>query len=79
MELNPIQKQVAELYEAGEFAHLDAEDCEDCGDTLFTFCIREAGDDCESVLTFVNRLDTAIRQLQNLSDDLLLRELDKEC
>lgn len=76
MKLNPIQKQVTELYEAGEFAHL--EDAEDCGDTLLTFCFLEAGDYCESLGELRRRLDRATRQLQGLADDLLLRELNEE-
>ena len=78
MKLNPIQRKVADLYANGEFVHLDDNvDTNDCGDTLFTFCINEAGDDCGDVSTYLNRLDIAVNQLQGLADDLLLAELNQ--
>ncbi len=69
MKFNPIQRQVAYLYCGGEFAHLEEE--QDCGDSLFEFCISEASD-IESIGEYRARLDTAIRELRGLADDLLL-------
>lgn len=43
--LTPLQQLVAKHYCDGEFAHIDTqEDADNAGDTLFSFCVREAAD-----------------------------------
>lgn len=44
MKFTPVQRLVAEHYAAGDFHYMDdTDESDDCGDTLFTFCINEAG------------------------------------
>ena len=68
--LTPLQRLVAEHYCGGEFAHIETqEEAEDCGDTLFSFVIREAGD-AGGAPDYVGMLDTAINQLRSLQAEM---------
>lgn len=70
MKFNPTQENIALHYCGGEFAHItDTDESDDCGDTLFTFCIREAGD-AESQEEFLGMLARAIDELRSLQGEL---------
>jgi len=70
MKFTPLQTFVAEHYEGGEFCETtDTKDLDACGDTLFKFCILEAGDADDSD-QFHRMLETAIRQLRSLQGEL---------
>lgn len=65
---DPFQKLVLETYNAGDHAVHQPSDIEDCGDTLLSFLLVELSDNegCDSFETAVNRLDTAIRQMEEV-------------
>lgn len=68
--LTPLQQQVTQHYAGGEFAHIaSVADSEYCGDTLFMFCLREAGDaeDAGELAAIIGR---AADQLRSLSDEI---------
>lgn len=67
-----IQRLVLQSYEKGEFAHLAPQEVVDCGDGLLKFLLVELSqqEDCENFEVAVNRVETAIRQLQDLRIDL---------
>lgn len=59
----PLQRFVARHYEGGEFSHIDNTlQLVDCGDTLFTFAVYEAGD--------AGDLDDLKRMLERGADQL---------
>lgn len=69
MKFNPTQQLVATHYAGGEFAHIadtDRLDC--CGDTLFKFCILEAGD-AVTPGDLWHMLETAIANLRSLQGE----------
>ena len=69
MIFTPLQKRVAQHYAGGEFAHiLDTDELPDCGDTLFRFCILEAGDAAVGG-EFWGMLDVAINELRSLQGE----------
>jgi hypothetical protein len=68
--LTPLQRHVADHYDGGEFAHVQTvEDAEAVGDTLFTYCIWEAGDasDADEYDAMLHR---AIDQLRSVRNEL---------
>ena len=67
-----IQQCVIQHYEKGEFSHLSPSDVEDCGDGLLKFLLVELSkqEDCENFDVAVQRVETAMRQLQYLRTDL---------
>lgn len=66
--LNANQKKVTLQYDDGEYKHVkNIEDAEGCGDTLFLFLLREAGDAGDDPAEFRRMLDTVIDQLQRLA------------
>ena len=68
--LSPLQKLVANHYHGGEFGHIETQDdAKDVGDTLFTFCINEAGDAGDKP-ELINMLNRAIEQLRSLVGEL---------
>lgn len=70
MKFTPLQALVAKHYAGGEFSHLQfVDDLENCGDTLFSFCIQEAGD-AGTNDHFWHMLTTAIEQLRDLQGEL---------
>jgi hypothetical protein len=67
---NEIQKIIAETYCQGDMSHVESvEDARTCGDGLFEFLVREAGD-AESMDEYIGMVDTAREQLESLSDEL---------
>lgn len=64
-----IQQVVVESYANGEFMGLQPAEVDDCGDGLLRFLLIELskGEDCDSFETAIDRLETAIRQLRELS------------
>jgi len=65
---DPFQKLVLETYAGGEHAELTVDRIDDCGDTLLTFLLYELSDSegCDSFENAVARLDTAIRELEDV-------------
>lgn len=70
MKLNPQQRLVRDRYQGGEFAHIESfqQICE-AGDGLFMFLMNEAWD-AEDMLELASMLDTAIRQIQELKQEI---------
>lgn len=69
MPLNDFQKVAANVYGDGDYAHItEPEHSEDVGDTLFTFVIRELGDDgaAMTLAEALSRLDSAAEELLQL-------------
>ena len=74
--LNKAQAVCLETYSGGDFAHLVEVDSKeeldaamaDCGDTLLQFLMIElsASEDCDSTVTAINRITTAISDLTNV-------------
>lgn len=72
--LNRFQRIAADTYANGDYRHLtDPEQAkaDDNGDTLITFIMREL-DEPEDANDAVKRLDTAIRELEEVRDALRL-------
>lgn len=70
VELTPLQELVAKHYEGGEFSHItNTAQLDGCGDTLFKFCILEAGD-AQLPGDLWGMLDKAVRQLRSLQGEL---------
>lgn len=68
--LSALQRHVADHYEGGEFAHITTvEEADDVGDTLFGFCIREAGDAADDA-ELDKMLMGAIDQLRSVHNEL---------
>jgi hypothetical protein len=68
--LTPLQQLVAKHYCGGEFNHIGTqEDAEDAGDTLFSFCIREAAD-MSGPYDLAGALDRATSELRSLSQEV---------
>jgi len=70
---NPYQKAVLKIYEEGEYAEMTTMDeVEQAGDGLFTFIMRELGDenDCDSQAEANRRIEVAISQLEEIYDRL---------
>ena len=68
--LSPLQKLVANHYHGGEFGHIETQDdAKDVGDTLFTFCVNEAGDAGDKP-GLINLLRYAIGQMRSLVVEL---------
>lgn len=64
---NELQKEVIQKYQNGEFAHVtSAEELDHCGDTLFAYVVREAGDAGNDRDDYVAMLRTAISDLEHL-------------
>ena len=71
--LNEVQKMVVSLYCDGDLIHVDTmEAAEECGDTLFLFLLREAGD-AENQSEALIMIDNAREQLESLVDDMRAR------
>lgn len=69
-ELTPLQQQVADHYQGGEFAYItEPRQAKSVGDTLFAFCIAEAGD-AANADEFAGMLRTAIEQLRSVLGEL---------
>lgn len=69
-QLTPLQKLVASHYHGGEFGHIETQaDAQDVGDSLFTFCINEAGDAGDKA-ELINLLRYAIGQMRSLVVEL---------
>lgn len=65
-----LQQDVAKLYCNGEMAYVhNMQELDGCGDGLFAFLVREAGD-ASDLPEFLGMLDTARNQLDQLSGDL---------
>lgn len=62
------QQIVLASYEGGEFTSDSPSDIDDCGDSLLKFllCELSASEGCDSYACAVNRLDTVIRQLEEV-------------
>jgi hypothetical protein len=74
--LNPIQRFVADTYENGEFSHIQTvEEAAHVGDTLFTFLVYEAGD-AEDFEDFAGMVDRARDQVATVYNALLDREME---
>lgn len=68
---NPYQKAVLRIYEEGEYADMTTMDeVEQAGDGLFTFIMRELGEDCDSQAEAERRIEVAINQLDEVFDRL---------
>jgi hypothetical protein len=65
-----FQQVVADSYVGGEFAGNSPDDINDCGDTLFAFLMAELSvkEDCSGFGEAIRRLDTAIRELNEVRD-----------
>jgi glutaredoxin 3 len=64
--LNPTQFKVAQTYAEGEFSHVRLRhQCEEVGDTLFTFLISETSD-VEDEEEALNRFNTALTDIQGV-------------
>lgn len=71
--LNKAQIILREIYDNGEFKNIKSvEETKDCGDGLFTFLMYELADseDCYNLVTAINRVETAIAQLQTVKANL---------
>ena len=70
---SPLQQLILAEYENGEFSHITPEMLDDCGDGLLRFLMMECspGEDCLSHKDAEQRITTAIRQLFEISDNLL--------
>ena len=70
MRFKPLQEFVAQHYEGGEFIETEfVSETERCGDSLFRFCILEAGD-AHDADDFHQMLENAICQLRSLQGEL---------
>ena len=70
MKLKPLQELVVQHYIGGVFAPIeDTEEIDDCGDTLFSFCMREAHD-AQTASEFQAMLETAIKDLRSLQAEM---------
>jgi hypothetical protein len=68
--LSALQRHVADHYEGGEFIHVQTvEEAEAVGDTLFVYCIREAGD-ADDADEYDAMLHRAIDQLRSVRNEL---------
>lgn len=68
--LTPLQAAVAQHYAGGEFAHITSvAESEYCGDTLFTFCLREAGDAADAN-ELAAMMGSAADQLRSLRGEI---------
>lgn len=68
--LSPLQRHVADHYEGGEFAHITTvEEASNVGDTLFVYCIHEAGDAANGD-EYDQMLMRAIDQLRSVRNEL---------
>jgi hypothetical protein len=66
-EFSDLQKEVIEKYQGGEFAHVATdEELDVCGDGLFAYAVREAGDAANDRDEYVSMLRTAISDLEHL-------------
>lgn len=73
--LDKIQKKIAKLYCDGDLDHVKSlEEAKTCGDGLFRFLLIEAGDADGDPDEFQHMLESAIRQLQDLSDAMRREE-----
>lgn len=67
----PLQTFVAQNYEGGEFSHITSlPELDQCGDTLFKFCILEAGNSANEE-DLMRMIDQAQAQLRSLAADLM--------
>lgn len=70
MKFTPLQHLVSAHYAGGEFSEeTDTNNLTQCGDTLFKFCILEAGDADDSDHLY-RMLTTAIGELISLREAL---------
>ena len=75
MPLTPWQRLVAENYGGGDYTHVETlDECRDVGDTLFTFLMIELDpkEDCNDQREAARRVETAMNQLEELRDQLLI-------
>ncbi len=71
--LTDLQRRVAEVYENGEYGHIQSvEEAKECGDSLFVFLVLEAGDagDSEEFIGMVSRVG---EQLSDMKDAMGLK------
>lgn len=70
-QFTPLQALVAQHYADGEFAHITSvAESEYCGDTLFAFCLREAGDAADAI-GLATMLDRAADELHSLATEIV--------
>jgi hypothetical protein len=66
-----LQREAAQAYASGDFAYMnDDSEIADCGDTLFSFVIREVGDASGEREEAVRMMRTAARELEEVADHL---------
>lgn len=73
-ELSPWQKLVAQHYGGGDYAHLqNIEECQDVGDTLFTFLMIELdpGEGCDDMHEARRRLVSARDDVEAVLDKVV--------
>jgi len=70
---SPLQQLILARYENGEFIHITPETLDDCGDGVLRFLMVECSpdEDCLSYKDAEQRITTAIKQLCDISDNLL--------
>lgn len=70
-----FQQTVLVAYEEGEFSTYSPSDIDDCGDSLLTFLLCELSESegCDTDACAVERLDTAIRQLETVRNAFELK------
>lgn len=67
IELNEVQRAVAEHYCSGDFAYMTTlQEVEESGDTLFIFLIKECApsEGCEDVAEAMHRVENSIHELE---------------
>jgi len=66
----PLQTFVAQHYDGGEFSYIDNTlQLVDCGDTLFTFAVYEAGD-AGDLDELKQMLERGVDQLRSLAGEI---------
>lgn len=65
---NEFQKQIIAAYNGGDHLVETPADVDDCGDGLLKFLLAElsTSEDCDSLETAHKRVETSIRQLQEV-------------
>ena len=74
---NEFQEVAKKAYAGGEFAYVTTmEEVEGVGDTLFLFIMREVatGEGCEDWMDVTFRLDTAIREMKEVIDEVIVNQ-----
>lgn len=77
-QFDQFQQIVLEHYDQGEHCVHSRADIPQCGDTLLQFLLSELSEqeDCDSMDTAINRLDSAIRQLTDLMHEFERQALE---